>query len=253
MSFKMNLLEIEKAIELKGSQVLNARTYKDMVVRRRLMFASCVLAWIAVIILIAAIAIPKWEYLQFTNVDWEIVKIDLGVWGEWRQTTNTSKPILEWIPHFPSPPLHLLRLAGQDLRHFYRAQAAIGVISLILLIANNLLALYTFYHHRYTYKRLVAALYVVVALCVLATIEVLSNSVDEWNTTVVVKHHLDENNWDYESVRESGYSKYMAYSVVVICILSAISFVYGSHKQKGENAATAEFEFEDRPIHMGRD
>ncbi|CAJ0566461.1 unnamed protein product, partial [Mesorhabditis spiculigera] len=232
-------------------RVLNERSYEDVLRRRRMMFACCLIAWLAVIILIAAMAIPKWEVLTFTNIDWEIVRVELGVWGEWRQTTNTSRPITEWIPHFPAPPAHLTRLADEDLKHYYRAQAVIGIIGLVLLIATNLLAMYTFYHHRYTYKRLTAALYFVCTMCVLAAIEVLSNSVDEWNTTVVAKSQ-DETHWDYDAVRESGYAKYMAYSVVIICALSSLTFLYGSHKQKGENAATAEFEIEDRPIHMGR-
>ncbi|CAJ0569247.1 unnamed protein product, partial [Mesorhabditis spiculigera] len=238
-------------IVIDDEHVLNERSYEDVLRRRRMMFACCLIAWLAVIILIAAMAIPKWEVLTFTNIDWEIVRVELGVWGEWRQTTNTSRPITEWIPHFPAPPAHLTRLAGEDLKHYYRAQAVIGIIGLVLLIATNLLAMYTFYHHRYTYKRLTAALYFVCTMCVLAAIEVLSNSVDEWNTTVVAKSQ-DETHWDYDAVRESGYAKYMAYSVVIICALSSLTFLYGSHKQKGENAATAEFEIEDRPIHMGR-
>lgn len=74
----------------------------------------------------------------------------LGVWGEWR-TVNTSKDS-EWIPHFPKPKRHLLRLAGHDLKNYYRAQAAFCVISLALMLANNAFAIYTFSHKRYIYK-----------------------------------------------------------------------------------------------------
>lgn len=44
----------------------------------------------------------------------------------------------------------------------------------------------------------------------------------------------------------------MAYACVFIYIFAAIAFAVSSHKQKGSRAATAEFEIEDRPIHIGR-
>lgn len=37
-----------------------------------------------------------------------------------------------------------------------------------------------------------------------------------------------------------------------VCILTALVFLIGSQKRKGSQAATAEFEIEDRPISFGR-
>ncbi|KJH43444.1 hypothetical protein DICVIV_10544 [Dictyocaulus viviparus] len=51
-------------------------------------------------------------------------------------------------------------------KNYYRAQAAIGMIALFLLLSTNTLALYTFYHHRYVYKRLVACLFLVIGLLI---------------------------------------------------------------------------------------
>ncbi|VDL69978.1 unnamed protein product [Nippostrongylus brasiliensis] len=133
---------------------------------------------------------------------------------------------------------------------YYRAQAAIGVIALFILLSTNTLALYTFYHHRYVYKRLVACLFLVVAMAIVVTVEVLSNSVDEWNTAVA--QASQQGDFDYDAVKVTGYSTRMAQGVVAACLFSAIAFAVGSHKQKGENAATAEFEIEDRPVHIGR-
>ena len=39
---------------------------------------------------------------------------------------------------------------------------------------------------------------------------------------------------------------------MVIAFVAAIIFLLGSHKQKGDKAATADLEIEDRPIHVGR-
>lgn len=37
-----------------------------------------------------------------------------------------------------------------------------GIMSLFLMFSTNALAIYTFYHHRYIFKRLVACLYAVI-------------------------------------------------------------------------------------------
>ncbi|EYC34158.1 hypothetical protein Y032_0001g278 [Ancylostoma ceylanicum] len=87
-------------------------------------------------------------------------------------------------------------------------------------------------------------------MAIVVAIEVLSNSVDEWNTTVAQASQQGE--WNYDAVKKTGYSTRMAQVVVAACLLSAIAFALGSHKQKGDNAATAEVEIEDRPIHIGR-
>ncbi|KAL6722559.1 hypothetical protein Aduo_017673 [Ancylostoma duodenale] len=87
-------------------------------------------------------------------------------------------------------------------------------------------------------------------MAIVVAIEVLSNSVDEWNTAVAQASQQGE--WNYDAVKKTGYSTRMAQVVVAACLLSAIAFALGSHKQKGDNAATAEVEIEDRPVHIGR-
>lgn len=49
-----------------------------------------------------------------------------------------------------------------------------------------------------------------------------------------------------------GYSTRLAQGAVATSLFAAIAFALASHKQKGENAATAELEIEDREFHMGR-
>ncbi|CAD6194354.1 unnamed protein product [Caenorhabditis auriculariae] len=241
---------IDKTVELRGSQILNMRTYHEVVCQRRIMAVATILAWVGAVLLIVALATTNWAIIEFMNTDYHMVKVELGVWGEWRTLDNFKKKAVEWIPHFPSPPESILRLADADLKHYYRSQAAIGVIALIILLSTNLLALYTFYHHRYMYKRAVACLYFVVAMAIVVTIEILSNSIDEWNRSVGKSDA--ENSFNYDAGKSMGYSTRLAQAVVGICIFAAIVFAWASHKQKGDHAATAELEIEDRPIHMGR-
>ncbi|ETN72079.1 Tat pathway signal sequence domain protein [Necator americanus] len=241
---------IDKAVELRDSQILNIESYQKMIWRRRFMAITTGIAWIAVVVLIAALATPNWAVLDFMNTEYQQVHVQLGVWGEWRTIRNSTHKNVEWIPHFPTPPENVARLADADLKHYYRAQAAIGVIALFLLISTDTLALYTFYHHRYIYKRLVAGLYLVVGMAIVVAIEVLSNSVDEWNTAVA--QASQQGDFDYDAVKVTGYSTRMAQCVVAACLLTALAFAFGSHKQKGDNAATAEVEIEDRPVHIGR-
>lgn len=88
-------------------------------------------------------------------------------------------------------------------------------------------------------------------MCMVMTVEILINSVDEWNIEVAQKA-LDSD-WDYSAARTIGHAVYMAWVVVGIHLMAAIAFAIGSHKQKGSRAATAEFEIEDRPVYIGRD
>ncbi|KJH43445.1 hypothetical protein DICVIV_10545 [Dictyocaulus viviparus] len=87
-------------------------------------------------------------------------------------------------------------------------------------------------------------------MAIVVTIEVLSNSIDEWNTAVA--QASQQGDWDYDAVKVTGYSCRMAQMVVAACLLSAAAFALGSHKQKGDNAAIAEIEIEDRPVHIYR-
>ncbi|MCP9266257.1 hypothetical protein DINM_021772 [Dirofilaria immitis] len=170
--------------------------------------------------------------------------------GEWRTKINDTSQIVEWIPHFPKPPEHVLRLADADLKHFYLVQMVFGIISLVLMFSNNALAIYTFYHHRYIFKRLVACLYAVIAMCIVVMIEILTNSISEWNRSVAEQAKNIE--WDYSVGQTTGLPTYLAWTCVLIYLFAAVSFALGSHKHKGSRAATAEFEIEDRPIHIGR-
>ncbi|VDK46354.1 unnamed protein product [Anisakis simplex] len=235
---------------MRGSQILNVRRYHAIVWQRRFMALVTVLTIIAIFIFIAALVLPDWAIINFTNSQHEAVQVQLGVWGEWRTIINNSLKSVEWIPHFPSPPASVLRLADTDLKHYYRAQIAFGIISLLLMLSNNSLAIYTFYHHRYMYKRLVACLHALTAMCVVVMVEVLTNSVNEWNISVAEQSRIV--GWDYSIGQRNGRSTYMAWICVIVYALASITFAISSHKQKGSRAATAEFEIEDRPIHIGR-
>ncbi|VDN56243.1 unnamed protein product [Dracunculus medinensis] len=203
-----------------------------------------------IILFFIALLLPGWTNIDFINVEQENVHVALGVWGEWRTVMNGTMRRAEWIPHFPNPSETVLRLADADLKHYYRSQMVIGIIALVLMVANNCLAIYSFYHHRYMYKRLTACLHIVIAMCIVIVIEVLSKSINEWNLSVA-QQSVDRD-WDYSVGQTTGYPSYMAYACVFIYIFAAIAFAVSSHKQKGSRAATAEFEIEDRPIHIGR-
>ncbi|VDD97205.1 unnamed protein product [Enterobius vermicularis] len=127
---------------------------------------------------------------------------------------------------------------------------AFSLIALILMVSNNALAFYTFFHHRYIYKRLVACLHIVIAMCIVVTVEVLTNSVNEWNVNVAQQSKNIE--WDYSVAERAGSSTYLAWTCIASYVTAAVAFALGSHKQKGSRAATAEFEIEDRPVHIGR-
>uniref|UniRef100_A0A914WIR8 Uncharacterized protein n=1 Tax=Plectus sambesii TaxID=2011161 RepID=A0A914WIR8_9BILA len=238
---------LEQAVDLEDAHVINRKRFDKVRWQRRFMAAVTLGTVLATVAFMVALATPNWAIIDFTNKEMEHVHVQLGVWGEWRTISNDSVKTVEWIPHFPEPPGEVLRLANWDLNHYYRAQAAFGVISLILMVANNCLAVWTFQHHRYMYKRLVACLFAFTAMCIVVTIEVLSSSVNEWNTAAVAA-----TDFDYSAVRSFGYSTAIAWFVFSMLIAAAIVFAFSSNKQKGSNAATAEFEIEDRPIHIGR-
>ncbi|PIC18161.1 hypothetical protein B9Z55_024155 [Caenorhabditis nigoni] len=153
---------IDKTVELRGSQVLNMHSYHAIIWQRRIMAFATLLAWIGVGLLVAALATTHWASIDFHNKDYQPVHVDLGVWGEYRTVNDFKKVSVEWIPHFPAPPENILRLADTDLKHYYRSQAFMGCFGAVILLCTNCLAIYTFYHHRYMYKRAVAALYLVV-------------------------------------------------------------------------------------------
>uniref|UniRef100_A0A914RYZ5 Uncharacterized protein n=1 Tax=Parascaris equorum TaxID=6256 RepID=A0A914RYZ5_PAREQ len=96
----------------------------------------------------------------------------------------------------------------------------------------------------------IVLLFAISSMCIVVTVEVLTNSVHEWNISVAEQSKNVD--WDYSVGQKNGRSAYMAWTCVCVYALAAISFALGSHKQKGSRAATAEFEIEDRPIHIGR-
>ncbi|CAD5222460.1 unnamed protein product [Bursaphelenchus xylophilus] len=241
---------IEKAVECQGSRVINMHSYQQLLWQRRLMAVATLLTIIGIFAFLAAVFHPDWAILDFVNTDLQKVNVRLGVWGEWRTLNTTNKS--EYTPHFPEPPGgRILRLADEDIKHYYRAQAAFCVISLVIMVCNNAFALWTFTHHRYIYKRLVAGIHVFTAMCIVVTMEVLTNSVDEWNANIAEKYRNNQE-WDFSAVQRVGLGYYLAGTVVIIYIFAAICFFIASHKQKGLRAATSEFEIEDREIEIGR-
>ncbi|GMT06977.1 hypothetical protein PENTCL1PPCAC_29151, partial [Pristionchus entomophagus] len=246
---RMQLLD--KPVATRPSQILNMQSYRAVLCQRRFMAITTAMAWFAVIPLIIALATCAWCIIDFENIEGEKVNVQLGTWGEWRTRTTTKGSLTDWIPHFPAPPESVLRLADASLRHFHRAQAALGAISIFLLLASNCLALYTFSQHRFVYKRLCAIMYVITAVCVYGTVEVVSKSVDEWRTDILSKV-AEVDAFEFQALKKYGYSAYLALCVAATCILAAVAFAYGSHKQKGDQAATVDLEIEDRPIHYGR-
>ncbi|CAK5108458.1 unnamed protein product [Meloidogyne enterolobii] len=175
----------EKTVECKNSQVINLHEYKRVLRQRRIMAAATVGTMLGIIIYIIAILSPNWATIDFTNKRQEHVNVQLGVWGEYR-SVNTSKRV-EWISHFPEPASdRFSRLAGVYLKHYYRVQAAFSIIAIAMMAFANGMALYTFSHHRYMFKRVVGLLFLIIAMCIVVTIEVLINSVDEWNLEVKI-------------------------------------------------------------------
>jgi len=199
-------------------------------------------------IFILAVCLSSWAIINFINTEGVHVNVKLGVWGEWR-TLNTTG-IAEWLPHLPKPSEKILRLADAKLKNFYYAQIALAIIALVLMAGNNFAAILTFRHHRFVYKRVVALIHFLIAGCVAATIEILTNSVNEWNVEVAQKEQITD--WHYSANQEHGLAVYLAWVVVAIYVIAGIVFIIASGKHKGSRAATAEFEIEDRPVYIGR-
>ncbi|KAE9554840.1 hypothetical protein FO519_001955 [Halicephalobus sp. NKZ332] len=238
----------QKGIELRGSQALNIKSYQKVICLRRCMAVATAATVIAAGIFVLAVILPSWAIIDFINTDGAHVNVKLGVWGEWR-TLNTTG-VSEWLPHLPKPSEKILRLADADLKNFYYAQIALAIIALILMVCNNFAAMLTFRHHRFVYKRVVALIHFLIAGCVTATIEILTNSVNEWNTEVAQKKYISE--WDYSAVQRDGLAVYLSWFVAAIYAVGGIIFIIASGKHKGSRAATAEFEIEDRPVYIGR-
>lgn len=86
------------------------------------------------------------------------------------------------------------------------------------------------------------------AMCVLVVIEVCINSVNEWKAFT---HDHNDHHADYYFQGMSyGYSTYLAWVVFIIYVVASFVFLVGGRKQKGDRAATREFEEEDRPVNL---
>lgn len=88
-------------------------------------------------------------------------------------------------------------------------------------------------------------------MCISITTEVLTNSVDEWNTNVAIKHR-NNHEWEFSTAQTNGLAYYLAVGVAVTYALAGVAFFLASKKQKGSYAATSDFEIEDRDIEIGR-
>lgn len=78
-------------------------------------------------------------------------------------------------------------------------------------------------------------------MCVLVVIEVMIHHMNLW--------------WKGESIDkhpEYGYSTAISWFCFAVYIVAAVLFIIGSRKHKGSRAATEEFDYEDRPIELGR-
>src|SRR4051812_45381958 len=86
-------------------------------------------------------------------------------------------------------------------------------------------------------------------MCVLVVIEVLINSVNEWKA---FSHDHDRHmHADYYFQSMSyGYSTYLSWVVFAVYTFGSFVFLIGGRKQKGDRAATREFEEEDRPVNL---
>ncbi|KAF7635777.1 hypothetical protein Mgra_00004869 [Meloidogyne graminicola] len=158
---KTLLQNAEKTVDCKDTQVINVHEYKRVLRQRRIMAAATVGTLFGIIIYIIAILCPCWATIDFTNKRQEHVNVQLGVWGEYR-SVNTSKKV-EWISHFPEPASdRFSRLAGVYLKHYYRVQAAFSVIAIAIMAFANGMALYSFSHHRYMFKRVVGLLFLII-------------------------------------------------------------------------------------------
>uniref|UniRef100_A0A183BV23 Col_cuticle_N domain-containing protein n=1 Tax=Globodera pallida TaxID=36090 RepID=A0A183BV23_GLOPA len=145
-------LSAEKTVDCRGSQVINEHEYKRVLRQRRLMAVATFGTFFGILLLIIAILTPKWATIEFVNKRNERVNVQLGVWGEYRSVNTSNK--VEWISHFPEPDSdRFSRLAGVYLKHYYRVQAAFSVIALAIMMFGNGMAIYTFSHHRYMFKR----------------------------------------------------------------------------------------------------
>lgn len=83
-------------------------------------------------------------------------------------------------------------------------------------------------------------------MCVLVVIEVLINSVNEWKAFTGKQSHPEY----YFQSMSYGYSTYISWLVFAVYVFAAFVFLVGGRKQKGDRAATKEFEEEDRPVNL---
>jgi len=240
-------------VDMEGLNVLNKRTFQRVLWERRIMFFAMVVCLSCILLFVIAVATTSWAIFDLFEERLNVTLcLHLGIWGEWRteKDPETGKTKTEtWLRHFPEPPSGYPRLTAVDLQHYHRTQAVFSVIGLVLMVLGNGFALYSFNHHRYMYKRLTFGLLAFVAMSVLVVIEVLINSVNEWKSLHHDRH--DDHHPDYYFQGMSyGYSTYVAWVVFAGYTFATLVFLVGGRKQKGDRAATTEFEEEDRPVNL---
>ncbi|KRZ63481.1 hypothetical protein T02_14508 [Trichinella nativa] len=233
---------------MEGLSVLNKDSYKRVLWHRRMMAISTCMTCIGVVLLAICAMTTSWAVVEILQENNSTIQLHMGVWGEWKIVANATHQTKLWIPYFPGPPPGIARLTDSELQHFHRTMAVFTTISLALMFASNGFALYSFIHHRYMYKRLTAGLMSLVAMCILVVIETLIFSVNNWKA-ISEEHNYTE---EYLKGMSYGFSTYLAWITFSIYIIATVVFIFGSQKQKGRNAATQEFEVEDRPFNLGR-
>jgi len=109
-------------------------------------------------------------------------------------------------------------------------------------------------------------------MCIFVVIEVLWHSVKIWRAPIDTNIANADNMHDpelailrdssstldvslldnYPDKKYYGYSVYFAWTIFIVYLLGAVIFLIAGRKQKGNAAATLEFEVEDRPVNLGR-
>uniref|UniRef100_A0A915J953 Uncharacterized protein n=1 Tax=Romanomermis culicivorax TaxID=13658 RepID=A0A915J953_ROMCU len=226
--------QTRQLVHLEGCHVVSRRAYRRIVFERRLMLISVLCCSLAVIFFVVAVGTISWAFVEVIQPNNASFVLQLGVWAT-------------WIRHFPRPPEDRPRLKDQDLPHYHRAQAALSSMAIGLMILSIYVAVCSLKYHRYMYKRLAAGVMFLSAMCILATIQILIYSIEEWSA-----YSDDHKSVDYVGATTYGVSTTLAYVAAVTFFVSSVIFLIGGRKHKGLMAATQEFEVEDRPVNLSK-
>lgn len=91
----------------------------------------------------------------------------------------------------------------------------------------------------------------------LIVIEVMIHSIGEWEIEI---HQLqmqeNQEEFSFEDFLDErtkySYSTHLSWFVFACYLFAGLVFLFGSRKRKGSQAATQEFEIEDRPLEIRR-